>query len=291
MASSTVFSASVIATTTAKIFYGTESDTRELIITRANCLVSISSTSGTYGEITIIYTLTNARATACSIRPYYSTDGGTNFTEATKGGSGDDKTALTTSASGTSHTFVWNSYTDVGNDYVGDVIFKIRAYDRDNYIGDYIDSSFQNISIMNAPSAPTTSTPSDDSFSKDDTPQFVCTIPSDNNPDNYYSKVHVKLEVDTVDDFNSPDLEVFESRLDQVGWEYQNIDVDWTAVPATGIQLRPNMAGQYVRFTLPTEDRLQRTTLYYRMTFGGIPDTATGFINIGIIIHPEIYIF
>lgn len=291
MPASTVFSSSAYATTGVRIFYGTKSESRELTITRANCLVSISSTSGTYGEITITYTLTNARATNCSIRPYYSINGGSTFSEASKGNSGDEKTALTTSASGTSHTFVWNSYTDVGNDYVGDVIFKVRAYDRDNYIGDYIDSSFVNIHIMNAPSAPTLSTPADDSFSKDDTPQFMCTIPTDNNPDNYYSKVHVKLEVDTVDDFNSPDLKVFESRLDQIGWEYQDIDVVWKAIPSDGIQLRPNMAGQYVRFTLPTEDRLPRTTLYYRMIFGGIPDTATGFINIGLVMYPEVYVF
>ena len=270
MPASTSFSSSGYAITGTKIYYGSSSSSKKFRITRANCLINISSISGTYGEITITYVLTNDRATSCSIRPYYSINGGSTFSEATNGAGGDGKTGLTTSASGTSHIFGWDTYTDVGNDYVGDVIFKIRAYDRDNYIGDYIDSPFVNISVNNAPDAPSLITPTNGYFQKDDTPQFVGEIPDDPNPSGVYSKVHVKLEVDTVDDFNSLDLRVFESRLDQVGWEYQNATDTWVVIPATGIQLAANIIGNGIRFTLPTEDRLPRTTLYWRMVFGGI---------------------
>lgn len=270
MTASTSFSDSGSEATGARIYYGSSSSSKSFRITRANCLISISSTSGTYGDITTTYVLTNDRATNCSMRPYYSIDGGTNFSEGTKGTDGDAKTGLTTSVAGTSHTFVWDTYTDIGNDYVGDIMFKIRVYDNDTYIGDYLDSPLVNISVNNAPYAPDLTTPTDGYFQKDDTPQFVGEIPDDPNPAATYSKVHVKLEVDTVNDFNSSDFRVFESRVDQVGWEYQNASDVWVAVPTAGIQLAANIIGKGIRFTLPTEDRLPRTTLYWRMVFGGI---------------------
>lgn len=267
---STAFGGTTAVTTPQKIWYGSSSSSYTLKITRGNCLPSISDTTAIYGHITIDYVLTNDRATTCSIRPYYSTDGGSTFSECTKGTGGDAKTGLGTSAAGTSHDFVWDSYTDLGNDFVGDVLVKIRAYDQDNYIGDFVDSGLEGISIMNAPSAATLVTPTDGYFQKDDTPEFVMQIPSDNNPTATYSYLHIKLEVDTTTDFNSANLVTFESRLDQTGWEYKNASSVWKAIPASGIPMSAALVGNQVRFVVPTDKRLDRTRLYWRVAFGGV---------------------
>ncbi len=272
MSASTTFSNSDSATVAKSIYYGQYSEYNSLKITRGNCLVSINFISGTYGDITISYTLYNDRETVCSMRLYYSTDDGTTFTEGTKGTGGNEKTSLSTTSAGTSYSFVWNSYTDVGKDFVGDVILKIRAYDRNNYIGDYTESQLKIVSISNAPSAPTLVTPIDSYFQKDDTPEFIFTIPSDNNPTSLYSKVHAKLEIDTTKDFNSDGLKVFESRLDQTGWEFVNDEGNWEQIPSDGIQLRPDIIGNQVRFILPTEDRVERDVVYWRVVFGGVTD-------------------
>ncbi|HOY66071.1 MAG TPA: hypothetical protein PLP29_04230 [Candidatus Ozemobacteraceae bacterium] len=75
---------------------------------------SIVSTTGTSGNITITYNLTDANGDACSIAVAYSTDGGTTFTPAT---------SLTGTQTGiqpqSNLTIVWNSSLDVaGNQSV-----------------------------------------------------------------------------------------------------------------------------------------------------------------------------
>jgi len=252
------------------LYYGTDATAYTLKITRANCLSSISSTSGTYGSVTITYTLTNDRATTCSIRPYYSVDGGANWTEMTKGTGGDAKTALSTSASGTSHTFVWNTYDNMGNDWVGDVSMKIRAYDRDNYIGDWADSQWLTLTINNAPDAPTLVTPTDGFFQKDATVEFKTQIPADNNPSGSYSVLHAKIEVDVTSGFDSSSFVAFESRLDQSGWEYEDAGGSWIAITASGIPVATALVGNSVRYTVDEEDKLARTSLYWRASFGGV---------------------
>ena len=272
MTASTAFGTAGAEVTGKDLYYGSFASSWSLKITRGNCLVDITSVPDTYGDITINYTLTNDRETTCSIKPYYSTDGGTTFTEASKSTvatTGDAKTGLSTSAAGTAHTFEWDSYDDTHIDYVGDVLFKIRAYDGDNYIGDYTESYEYNIHVNNAPSVTTLSSPTNSYFQKDNTPTFQFVIPSNNNPEFVYSRLHTKIEVDTTEDFNSENLVTFESRLDQTGWEYKDYNDSWAAIPADGIQTRPEILGNAVRFVVPTDQKLNRTTLYWRVSFGG----------------------
>ena len=290
MTASTAFSIGGSGVTPRPIYYGTYSDANSLEITRGNCIPAIQTAPETYGWITVTYTLRDARTSASSIRLYYSIDGGTTFSSCAESFDtlSDGETGLTTSVSGVTHMFSWNSYGDLGNDYVGDVIIKIRAYDRDNYIGDYVDSQNFNIYLNNAPLAPSLITPTDGYFQKDDTPIFVGTIPEDNNPMGMYSKVHVRLEIDTSESFNSNDLVIFESRVDQTGWEYKNVSDNWEAIPINGLQMRPDIVGNYVRFVVPTEDRLDREKLYWRIVFGGVTDeSAATFINAGFVLIPQ----
>ncbi|MHC5081748.1 MAG: hypothetical protein ACYTHN_22320 [Planctomycetota bacterium] len=64
------------------------------------------------GDITITYTLSDAESDVCSIAAGYSVDGGANFSPATEGTGGDGTTGLTSSPTGVSHTFVWDSVAD-----------------------------------------------------------------------------------------------------------------------------------------------------------------------------------
>ena len=100
MPASTAFSLTESQKTGETLIYGTEATEYTLKITKSNCIPRISSTSGTYGDVTITYTLEDDRTNTCSIRPYYSSDRGTTWNEMTKGTGGDAKTGLSTSAAG-----------------------------------------------------------------------------------------------------------------------------------------------------------------------------------------------
>ncbi len=87
---------------------------------------AITTPSGTQsGNVTINYTLTDANSDPCSILAQYSPDGGTTWDAATLGSGGDATTGLTSSPSGTSHSFVWASGTDLGNVLNSKVEFRI----------------------------------------------------------------------------------------------------------------------------------------------------------------------
>ena len=70
------------------------------------------------------------------------------------------------------------------------------------------------------------------------------TIPSDQDGD----KLHVKLEMDVVDTFDSPDLIVAETRFNQAGWEYYD-GANWVVFPVDGV-VQGQMNG-LIRYTTP----------------------------------------
>lgn len=272
---STAFNLTESQKTGKTLFYGQAATEYTLKITRANCIPRIASTSGTYGDVTITYTLENDRASNCAIAPQYSADGGSTWTMMSEGTGGDGFDDLSTSAGGATHTFVWRTYTNLGNDYVGDILVKVRAYDQTKksgaYRGDYADSQQLTLAVDNAPSAPTLVTPSDGYFQKDNTVQFIVTIPSNNNPTTTaYTDLHAKIECDIDSGFDSSNLVVFESRLDQSGWEYAATSGTWLAIPDTGIPITSSLVGNQVRYTVDQEDALARTTLYWRCSFGAV---------------------
>jgi len=65
--------------------------------------------------VLIAYSLTDAESETCSITVHYSLDGGDNWNVATAGSGGDGTTGLSSSPSGSSHTFVWASGSDIVN--------------------------------------------------------------------------------------------------------------------------------------------------------------------------------
>jgi len=81
------------------------------------------------GNVTITYTLTDANSDTCSITVQFSEDGGSSFSSATEGTGGDGTSGLSSSPTGTEHTFVWDTNTDIGIDDQSDIQIKITPHD------------------------------------------------------------------------------------------------------------------------------------------------------------------
>jgi hypothetical protein len=75
---------------------------------------TITTPGGTQtGQVTISYKLIDAESDACSVAVAFSTNGGTTFAMATPGVGGEATSQLASSPpTGTSHTFVWDSFSD-----------------------------------------------------------------------------------------------------------------------------------------------------------------------------------
>ena len=97
-------------------------------VTALSALVATPS-SPQSGNVTISYTLTDAQSDPCSIAVKYSPDGGTTWNTATAGPGGDGATGLASSPSGTSHTFVWASGSDISNANNSNVEVRITPSD------------------------------------------------------------------------------------------------------------------------------------------------------------------
>lgn len=253
--------------TAVSVNYGEPSVARQYETTTGNCKVTITSVSGTSADITINYTLEDDREATASIKPEYSTNNGGTWSEATKGTGGDNKTGLTTSAAGLAKSFVWASATDLGLDAKQDVLFRIRAYDQNNYLGSYMTSSNQRVSVDNSPAIVVLSSPSDGYFSKDETPIFQWVI-SDMVGGN--SKAHFKIEF--ADNSNFTNAIVFESRNDPTPFEYDATGSGgWTAVPSAGVDIpsNPSLVGKTARFTVPQESYFTVKNRWWRVSQGG----------------------
>jgi hypothetical protein len=82
------------------------------------------------GNVTISYTLADAESHPCSVQVEYSPNGGTDWYAVTKASSGGDgTTGLSSRPSGTSHTFVWASGSDIVNANNGSVKIRITPSD------------------------------------------------------------------------------------------------------------------------------------------------------------------
>jgi len=246
--------------------YGDASSSVSLEVTQGNCKVVIISSSGEYGDITLNYTLEDDREGTASIKPLYSTGGA--FAEMTDaGGSSEGKRTLATSASGTSHVFIWDTVTDLGIDYKGKATVKIWAYDRDDLIGDYNEAPALPLTIDNAPEAPVISSPTTGFFDKNTTPSIEGNIP---NPKAGNSNLHIKIEIGNDENFDSIES-TFESVLDQTGWEYYT-GAAWVAIPEAGIPIitTPALIGENWKFTLQTESELTEGQKFIRAYAGGV---------------------
>lgn len=93
------------------------------------------------GEFSIPYTLTDADSDTIDLTVQYSTDNST-WTNATKGTGGSATTSISSSPSGTSHTFVWDTTTDLPDSTDSTVWFRIRPSDGGGGLATTTSSSF-----------------------------------------------------------------------------------------------------------------------------------------------------
>ncbi len=66
------------------------------------------------GNVTITYTLSDPEADTCSISVLYSATSGLTWGQAIRGSGGDPVTGLSSSVTGTTHTYIWNSIANLG---------------------------------------------------------------------------------------------------------------------------------------------------------------------------------
>lgn len=252
------------------VVYGTDSVTTGFEVTNGNVKTSLSfPASPSSGTITLTYILTNPRASSASIQMEYSTDG-VVFSTGTSAGGDDGTSPLTTSANGTSHTFKWDTVTDLGIDFKETVFIRIKAFDLPGQLGDTESSELHKIIVDNSPLAPTIVSPTEGFFSKDETQTFTFIIP---NPNQGNSNLHFKIDIDAVNTFDSNVLKVFESRLDQTGWEYDSDGAgSWVNIPHNGVPIitTPALIGNQARFTVQTTDKLSGGKLFWKVVAGGI---------------------
>ena len=125
-------------------------------------------------------------------------------------------------------------------------------------------------SINTAPEAPSLIYPANGDFGKLETTEFIFTIP---DPRAGNSKLHFKVELDTVSTFDSSNLVTFESRFDQTGWYYDSTGSgDWVSIPVDGVDIPgvPALIGNQAKFRLQTEDKLTHTFYYWRAVALGV---------------------
>ncbi len=266
------------STTSAKsISYGAISNTLRFETTNGDCKVYITaitnplSTTEFYGDLTFTYTLENDREEDASLKPYYSSTGpsGTFIEMTDAGGDSEGKDNLSTSAEGESHTFIWDTVTDLGIDFNSTVWIKFVAYDRTAFIGDTMNDTGRFINVNNAPEACILTAPVDGWFDKNTTPQVVGTIPDMRAGD---SDAHIKLEI--ASDSGFTDIQyTYESAVVQTGWEYDSTGAGgWVDIPDTGIPVSstPALVGNSWRYTIQTEDELDEGNWYVRARVGGV---------------------
>jgi hypothetical protein len=170
--------------------YGDVSASRQLEITPADVKVaSISAPAAqarASGEVTVTYVLESDLTVTASLEVQWSTDGST-YSAATMGTGGDGVTGLATSSAGTTHTYIWNSLTDVGSKVEDEVYLRLRANDG---VADSAWTTTSAFTVDNLPLAPALVTPADLWFAKDTTPTCTFTIPTDPGTDNFHFKIN-----------------------------------------------------------------------------------------------------
>ncbi len=130
-------------------------------ITNTPPAVLITSVVGTQGDIDIAYTLTDAEDNACSIYVQWKPTSGDLWQECSQGSGGDPVTGLTADATGISHTFVWDSFTDGAGMPLAETV-QIRIMPNDGTVnGDTVASSPFTVdnTSMNSPPVVSVTTP------------------------------------------------------------------------------------------------------------------------------------
>jgi len=269
---------SVTGTSAHSLSYGEWSDTISYELTSGNTKVRITSitnssgdASDLYGNVTIDYELEDDRANEISsVKFLYSTTGsGGPYLEMDEytGGDSEGGNNLSTSLTGQSHTFDFDTVSSLGIDFKGNVYIKLRAYDRINFIGDIMESDIRLITIDNSPRECIITFPTEGYFDKNQTPYITGTIP---DPRAGNSNLHVRVDIATDVNFDNIELSLA-SAIDLTGWEYFD-DSTWQPIEVSGIPVvsDPTLIGNNWKITVQSENILTTGVKYLRASCGGI---------------------
>ena len=263
----TAFSETDSITSPVSVVYGDYSDSIAVELTTGDTKVVIGSITGTYGDITITYTLEDDRLGTASVKPMYATSSSGAFAEMTESTDpeSEGRTGLTTSATGEAHVFIWNTIPDIGAAYKSSVWIKIRAYDRDNFIGDIMESATQTHDVDNAPLSCVISLPTTGYFTKDTQLEIRGTI---TDTVAGYSDEHIKIQIATDANFDTIE-KTFESRIGGGQWDYYD-GANWIEIPADGIPVSstPALIGKSWRFIPDSEEELTTGNKWIRAAIG-----------------------
>ncbi len=236
-----------------RLAYGPLSSALSYEITSGNTLVSGLSISGTSKTVTVSYTLTNKSSTASRIDAEYKRSTDVSYSTATKGSGGDAITALTTSSTGTAHTFMWDTGTDLGTSAVKSITFKITPYDDSPTGGDAGTAATTTVTINNLPNqldAPLEV--NNYTWDKDTAPAIVADMEDLVLGSYAYFILYVYNSSGTI-------IQTVNSSEVIDGWEYEQDNAGhpgtWTDMPVTGVPaayLPPTLTGNRVKYTYQT---------------------------------------
>lgn len=160
--------------------------------------------------------------------------------DAFKGGEG--LTALTTSTAGTSHQFIWNSYTDLGNSFNGTADVRITPYDTSPTGGDAGDTSEVTVTINNLPTQVTLTEIHGWTWDEDTTPVFTAVMGAVRGGTALYFILYVKNTSGTV-------LEYHSSGEVLTGWDYETTTDNWVACGGSGVPVAYADGVNRIRYT------------------------------------------
>ena len=159
---------------------------------------------------------------------------------------GEAPNILTTSSAGVSHTFVWDTKTDLGSSFYksGAVTFRVTPYD-ESPSGGTADTASTTTGVVN--NLPLVMTTLVNSYTTDDdtTPTFIATMSNLVLGDYAFFKIFVY-------DSTGTELQRNNSAEELDGWEYETVTDTWTAMTVLGVSalyVPPNVTGLRVRYT------------------------------------------
>jgi len=205
--------------------YGDYSASRIREVSDCNIKVTgISAPSGGAAlgsPVDIVYILeSDLNISATNLGVDYSTDDGVNYSVCTADATDPDHegtSGLSADEDGNSHTFVWNSATDLTTAFQNSTMkIRVRAYDGSAWSGYTISNTFE---IDMLPSAPTLYSPGNLYFDADTTPDLQWLIPADPGTD----RIHFGIEIDNNADFAS--LQIDQNSSDNLDRFSHYIDV------------------------------------------------------------------
>lgn len=202
-----------------------------------------------YGDITVTYKLKNWSSTTSRVVVEFSEDGST-WATATKSTGGDNITGLTTSPTGTSHTFVWDSYTDAGrSEFDTSVYLRITPYDVSPSGGDAAETvTSAAFAVNNLPAAITWANSDAVAWGEDTTPTFIATITSLRGGTGSCGFPDLRIHA-AVGDALVRKCASYEAVA---GWEYETATDTWVALTPSGIPITVIDGVNRMRYTPTT---------------------------------------